>query len=97
LLGTNTRERQVASREVVRQLLESGSCGAVTTHDLSLTELAEQPGITGVRNVHFRDLLVNGKMSFDYRLRQGVVESSNALRVLELAGITIRDEAEAKR
>ncbi|MHB8875215.1 MAG: MutS-related protein, partial [Myxococcaceae bacterium] len=91
LLGTNTRERQIASREVVRRLLETGACGAVTTHDLSLTELVGGPGST-VRNVHFRDQLADGKMSFDYLLRDGVVEGTNALRVLELAGIAIRGE-----
>jgi hypothetical protein len=95
LLGTNTRERQVASREVVRLFLATGACGAVTTHDLSLTELAGQPG-ANVRNVHFQDQLTDGKMSFDYRLREGVVEGTNALRVLELAGIAIRDDERPK-
>ena len=88
LLGTNTRERQIASREVLRLLLATGAIGAVTTHDLSLAELANEKDAR-VRNVHFRDLLVEGKMGFDYRLREGVVDTTNALKVLKQAGIPV--------
>src|SRR4029079_5651210 len=37
LLGTNTAERQQASRGLLKLLLQTGAIGAVTTHDLSLT------------------------------------------------------------
>jgi DNA mismatch repair ATPase MutS len=91
LLGTNTRERQIASREVIRLLRETGAIGAVSTHDLTLAVLeAESQG--RVRNVHFRDHLDGEAMSFDYRLRPGVVETTNALRVLKLAGVPLREE-----
>jgi hypothetical protein len=90
LLGTNTRERQIASREVLRLLLGTGACGAVTTHDLSLAVLADEPGMRVV-NVHFRDHLEDGKMVFDYKLRQGVVDTTNALRVLRMAGVPVTD------
>jgi hypothetical protein len=93
LLGTNTRERQIASREVLRLLLGTGACGAVTTHDLSLAVLADEPGLRVV-NVHFRDHLEDGKMLFDYRLRPGVVDTTNALRVLRMAGVPVTDVEE---
>ena len=35
-------------------------------------------------------------MVFDYRLRQGVVDTTNALRVLRMAGIPVPDSAEAE-
>ena len=92
LLGTNTRERRLASGEVLRLLVATGCIGAVTTHDLSLAELARVPGSTLVP-VHFQDVLEDGRMRFDYTLREGVVESTNALRVLALAGIPVRDDA----
>jgi len=88
LMGTNTRERQIASRELMRMLLSTGASGALTTHDLSLTELASYPGVK-VRNVHFRDLEKDGEMTFDYVLRDGVVETTNALEVLRRAGVDI--------
>jgi hypothetical protein len=90
LLGTNTRERQIASQEVLRALLRTGAIGAVATHDLALTSLAaEQQG--RVANVHFREQVEDGKMTFDYRLRTGVVDSTNALKLLRLAGIPIQE------
>ena len=92
LLGTNTRERRLASGEVLRLLVATGCIGAVTTHDLSLAELARVPGSTLVP-VHFQDVLEDGRMRFDYTLRDGVVQSTNALRVLALAGIPVRDDA----
>lgn len=90
LLGTNTAERQIASREVLRLLLATGALGAVTTHDLSLAVLEAESG-GAVKNVHFRDILEGGRMSFDYRLREGVVDTTNALRVLRQAGIPISE------
>jgi len=91
-MGTNTRERQIASKHLMRVLLDTGAIGAVTTHDLSICELeGERPGL--VRNVHFRDLVENGQMTFDYRLREGVVTTTNALEVLRKVGIFIDDPA----
>ena len=88
LLGTNTRERQIASREVIRLLLATGAIGGVSTHDLTLATLEAESG-GRVRNVHFRDHLEGEQMVFDYQLRPGVVATTNALRVLELAGIPV--------
>ncbi len=83
LMGTNTRERQIASKRLLELLIATGAIGAVTTHDLSLTELASGRA----RNVHFRDDVEAAKMKFDYRLREGVVETTNALKLLEAAGV----------
>ncbi|MEW6434263.1 MAG: DNA mismatch repair protein MutS [Myxococcota bacterium] len=87
-MGTNTKERQVASRQLLLLLLDAGAAGAVTTHDLSICELAgERPD--RVKNVHFRDQITDGEMTFDYRLRDGVVTTTNALEVLRRAGISV--------
>jgi len=88
LWGTNTRERQIASREVLRLLLATGASGAVSTHDLSLAELEQELG-SKVKNFHFKDSLTDGQMTFDYRLRPGVLDTTNALRVLRQVGIAI--------
>ena len=91
LWGTNTRERQIASREVLRLLLAIGASGAVSTHDLSLASL-EQELAPRVRNYHFKDLLTDGRMTFDYHLRRGVLDTTNALRVLRQVGIAIPEQ-----
>jgi hypothetical protein len=87
-MGTNAKERSLASKHLLRELLKLGAAGAVTTHDLALCELAQE--LSGrVRNVHFRDVVTNGEMTFDYTLRDGVVTTTNALEVLRRAGVNV--------
>lgn len=62
-----------------------GAIGAITTHDLALTDIATN-GLPG-RNVCFEDSGEFGSLSFDYKLRQGVVKHSNALNIAHLLGI----------
>jgi DNA mismatch repair ATPase MutS len=87
-MGTNTRERQIASRQLMVMLLDLGAIGAVTTHDLSICELANERPL--VRNVHFRDEVHGDDMTFDYTLREGIVTTTNALEVLRRAGVPIQ-------
>ena len=61
--------------------------GMVTTHDLALTEIASM--IPGAVNVHFADTLDNGRMTFDYQLRPGVVRKSNAIELMRLVGLDV--------
>jgi DNA mismatch repair ATPase MutS len=72
---------------VVRGLLRAGAVGLVTTHDLSLTHIAEVDGKGA--NVHFADHFENGVMTFDYRLHPGVVEHSNALALMRAVGLEV--------
>ena len=88
LHGTNTAERQRASRSIVRELVRLGALGAVATHDLSLSSLAEETN-GAVKNVHFTDSLRDGALFFDYRLRDGVVSTTNAILVMRQAGIDL--------
>jgi hypothetical protein len=92
LHGTNSRERHLGARGIVRHLSKKHACGAVSTHDLALAAL-EQELAGRVRNVHLREQveLVDGKetMTFDYVLREGVVTSSNALRLMRIVGLDV--------
>lgn len=88
LHGTNTRERLIGARAILMDLLAKGAMGAVSTHDLGLGDLeGELPG--QVRNVHFEEQVEGEVMSFDYQLRQGVVQSSNALRLMKIVGLDV--------
>lgn len=87
LQGTNTTERRIAARTVLRHLLATGAIGAVTTHDLTLAD-AEDLTRRAVA-VHFTESVGDGDegITFDYRLRNGIATSTNALRLLELVGL----------
>ena len=82
LQGTNTAERQIAARRILRHLLDQRAIGAVTTHDLTLAD-AEDLKERAVL-VHFRESLEESKggppIAFDYQLRPGIATSTNALR-----------------
>jgi DNA mismatch repair ATPase MutS len=87
LQGTNSAERAVAVRAIARHLLDAGAIGAMTTHDLGLAE--EEPFVSHARMVHFAEQVhEDGTMTFDYRLRPGLATSRNALRLMQLIGIT---------
>ncbi|MGH9722994.1 MAG: hypothetical protein ACRD8O_22510 [Bryobacteraceae bacterium] len=40
-------------------------------------------------DVHFQDELEDGRMRFDYRLRPGVVEKSNAIELMRSVGLRV--------
>lgn len=88
LQGTNTAERQAASRAILRHLVDRGAIGAVATHDLGLTDL-EASTSGRIRNVHFTDSIEGGQMRFDYRMHPGVVSTTNALALLRQVGIEV--------
>jgi hypothetical protein len=88
LQGTNSHDRLVGSEGVLRALVSRGAIGLVTTHDLALTEMVDRLDSKAV-NFHFEDSLVDGKMTFDYRIRAGVVRKSNALEIMRLMGLDV--------
>lgn len=88
LRGTNARARHVGARAVLVHLLDRSGTGLCATHDVELAALGNQDE-KRIENVHFTDVMVNGEMCFDYRLRKGIVRTSNALRLLALAGIDV--------
>ena len=88
LHGTNSYDRRIGAEAIIGALVGAGAIGLVTTHDLALTELVPSLGAAGA-NVHFEDRLENGAMVFDYRMRPGVVEHSNALALMRAVGLDV--------
>jgi DNA mismatch repair ATPase MutS len=88
LQGTNSNDRRVGAEGVLGALVEEGAIGLATTHDLALTEIS---GLSGgvLRNMHFEDHLEDGRMRFDYRLREGVVTKSNGLELMRAIGLRV--------
>lgn len=88
LHGTNSRDRAIGAESVVTALVERGAIGLVTTHDLALAGIADRLG-SRAANVHFQDQLTDGEMHFDYRVRDGIVERSNALDLMRGIGLPV--------
>ncbi len=91
LQGTNTAERQVAVRRVLRHLLDLPTIGVVTTHDLELADCSELAA--ACRPVHFSEGVERDgegvRLVFDYRLRPAVATSRNALKLLQIVGLDV--------
>ena len=86
--GTNSHDRRIGAEALLRSLLERHAIGLITTHDLALAKAAEAlaPAAT---NVHFEDELRDGQLVFDYRMRPGVVQKSNALELMRSVGLQV--------
>ena len=88
LSGTNSHDRLAGTRSVVNGLVAEGAIGLVTTHDLALTAIPAEIGGTAV-NGHFEDHMEAGKLAFDYKLYPGVVQTSNALKLMRSIGLDV--------
>lgn len=88
LQGTNSKDRRIGGEGIVRALVARGAIGLVSTHDLALTDIGGS--LDGhLHNVHFQDELANGRMTFDYKLRDGVVTKSNGLELMRSIGLDV--------
>lgn len=88
--GTNNRERLLGSQAYIAEVAQGQGVGIVATHDLELVHLADERST--IRNYHFRDGVENGRMVFDYKLHQGPCPTTNALKIMRLAGLPISEE-----
>ena len=88
LSGTNSHDRLEGTRYVVQSLTERGAIGIVSTHDLALTQIPETMGESAA-NWHFEDQFADGKLAFDYKLKPGVVKTSNALELMRSIGLGV--------
>lgn len=88
LHGTNSRDRRVGAVAILRQLHDAGAIGLVTTHDLAIADTVGD--LDGwLVDVHFEDALVDGELTFDYRVRPGAVQGSNALEWMRALGLKV--------
>jgi hypothetical protein len=88
LQGTNSKDRRIGAEGLVRALMGRGAVGLISTHDLALTEISGLPS-GQLHNIHFQDEFEDGKMKFDYQLREGVVTKSNGLALMRSIGLDV--------
>jgi hypothetical protein len=91
LSGTNSHDRLAGTELIVRSLVDQNAIGIVSTHDLALAGIPQTLGKRAV-NCHFEDKLEDGQLSFDYRLKPGVVRTSNALELMRSIGLGVISE-----
>ncbi len=83
--GTNSEDRRTAAAAVLQKLLHNGAIGALSTHDLALTDLATAAN-RGL-NVHMASPNPDDPLAFDYKLKSGVNSTTNALAIIRMLGL----------
>ena len=84
--GTNSADRIIGAREAIKQLTRAWCITLVTTHDFELCDL-KSPNDLPVTNCHFEEYYEENKIKFDYKLKPGRCQTTNAQYLLRMAGI----------
>lgn len=88
LRGTNSVDKYLGSRAIIKKLIAMNGKGMVATHDLQLATLEEE--YSGVlQNYHFDIQVIAGEMLFDYKLKDGKCTVFNASMLLKGIGIDV--------
>lgn len=88
LAGTNSRDRRVVAESMLEALTAAGAVGALSTHDLTLTEIAQRRNLRGI-NVHMQSRGEDDPLDFDYRLRAGIATETNGIAIARMLGLEV--------
>ncbi len=86
LRGTNSKDKHAGSRGLIEQLIQFKASGLVATHDIELGNLIEQYP-KNIINRRFEAAINDGKLTFDYTLKEGVSQNLNAVFLMRKYGI----------
>lgn len=84
--GTNYNDRIYGALEVIRKLDRRNVILCITTHDFELCD------VSNVWNYYFKEYYEGDRIKFDYRLRNGKCESTNARYLMAKLGIIKSDK-----
>lgn len=81
--GTNPIERIAASKEILKYIMNKNAISIVSTHDL---ELAESCDDKYLRYYFCEDIDEKDGLTFDFKLKQGICNTGNAIKLLDFLG-----------
>lgn len=84
--GTNANDRIFASKEIIKKLNTLSSNFIITTHDF---ELCECPNIL---NYHFDEQYKDDKIYFEFTIKKGKCQKTNAIYLLRMSGVLDNQE-----
>lgn len=86
--GTNSEDRIIGAKTVLKELSKPWCCGLISTHDFELCDL-ENDYKNKIKNYHFKEDYLDNKIHFDYTLRSGRSDTTNARYLMKMIGINI--------
>lgn len=81
--GTNPIERISASHEIIKYLMNYNTLAIIATHDLDLAKDANENYICHYFTEHVDP---SKGLSFDFKLKDGICKSGNAIKLLQFTG-----------
>lgn len=91
--GTNPAERVAAASSLLKYLSQKSCLMVVATHDIEITSQVQDC----FSNYYFQENVSKDSLSFDYKLREGVLQEPNGIRILEYLGYPEEITEEAYR
>ena len=86
LRGTNSKDKQYGSKNLLKKLIKLGASGLIATHDLALGDL-KNDFPENIVNKRFEVEIKNNQMVFDYKLKNGISQNLNATFLMKEMGI----------
>lgn len=86
--GTNSKDRIIGAKSVVKNLSQPWTIGLISTHDLELCTI-KLTGNREIENYHFTENYRDGQIEFDYKLKPGICNTTNAKYLMEMVGIKL--------
>lgn len=88
LRGTNSQDRHIGTKALIKQMMRNTASGIIATHDLALTEMINEFS-DSIRNYNFGVKTKDNELYFDYKLTNGICDSFNASILMKKIGIDI--------
>ncbi|MEF9933991.1 MutS-related protein [Clostridium sp.] len=85
--GTNSQDRIVGAINVVNNLSKPNIIGGISTHDFELCDIDNKK----IANYHFEEHYKEGKILFDYKIKEGISTTKNARFLMRMVGIDIKE------
>lgn len=82
--GTNSADRIIGALETVKRLSSSNIFTLITTHDFELCDLENE---VSCKNYHFEEYYQDNQIKFDYLIKPGRSQTTNAQFLLKMVGI----------
>ena len=86
LKGTNSKDQHLGAAALISKIISLGGRGLIATHDIELTQLAQQFP-EKLKNIAFEIELEGDKMVFNYQYKDGVCQNMNASILMKQMGI----------
>lgn len=86
--GTNSNDRIIGAKNVLKNLNKEWVIGGISTHDFELCDLEFDDKVR-IKNYHFRESYTNNNIIFDYKLKRGRSNTTNAKYLMRMVGIEI--------